>query len=87
MFFLTTYAGITMVSNAKFYSGKALGIRYHVPFGVMVLLILIFVLVSTYPPLTIFAFFLVYALSGYALGVWEYIQGYLKLKTASTPEK
>jgi CDP-diacylglycerol--serine O-phosphatidyltransferase len=64
MFFLTIYAGITMVSNAKFYSGKALDIRYKVSFGVMVFVILGLVLMTTYPPLTIFCFFLVYSLSG-----------------------
>jgi CDP-diacylglycerol---serine O-phosphatidyltransferase len=74
IFSLTTYAGITMVSNVLFYSGKALDIRYKVPFGVMVLLILIFVLVSTYPPLTIFVFFLLYALSGYVFWGWQKIR-------------
>jgi CDP-diacylglycerol--serine O-phosphatidyltransferase len=87
MFFLTTYAGITMVSNAKFYSGKALDIRYKVPFGVMVILILIFVLVSAYPPLTIFAFFIVYAFSGYVLEVWTYIQHRLKVEKIPKSEK
>ena len=76
MFFLTIYAGITMVSNAKFYSGKALDIRYKVSFGVMVFVILGLVLMTTYPPLTIFCFFLVYALSGYVLWVWEYIKAF-----------
>jgi CDP-diacylglycerol--serine O-phosphatidyltransferase len=74
MFCITVYAGITMVSNAKFYSGKALDIRYKVSFGVMVFVILGLVLMSTYPPLTIFCFFLVYALSGYVLWVWEYFK-------------
>ncbi|MEI7531099.1 MAG: CDP-diacylglycerol--serine O-phosphatidyltransferase [Betaproteobacteria bacterium] len=71
MFFLTIYAGITMVSNAKFYSGKALDVRYHVPFGVMILLILVFVLISSDPPLALFCIFIVYALSGYFLWFWE----------------
>jgi len=74
MFCLTVYAGITMVSNAKFYSGKALDIRYKVSFGVMVFVILGLVLMSTYPPLTIFCFFLVYALSGYVFWIWEYFK-------------
>ncbi len=87
MFFLTTYAGITMVSNAKFYSGKALDIRYKVPFGVMVILILIFVLVSAYPPLTIFAFFIVYAFSGYVLEVLTYIQHRLRVEKIPKSEK
>ncbi len=53
-FFLAVYAGLTMVSNARFYSGKALDVRYRVPFGVMVLLILTFVLISSNPLLTLF---------------------------------
>ena len=82
MFFLTVYAGTTMVSNAKFYSGKALDIRYKVSFGVMVVVILGLVLMSTYPPLTIFCFFLIYALSGYVLSIWEYIKGFNQKKTS-----
>lgn len=71
MFVLTLYAGITMLSNAKFYSGKTLDVRYHVPFGVMALLILAFVLISSDPPLALFGLFVVYAISGYVFWVWE----------------
>ena len=74
-FFITIYAGLTMVSNARFYSGKALDVRYRVPFWVMVLLILGFVLISTNPPLTLFGVFVVYALSGYVLWLWERATG------------
>ncbi|NCV56294.1 MAG: CDP-diacylglycerol--serine O-phosphatidyltransferase [Betaproteobacteria bacterium] len=72
---LTVYAGLTMVSNARFYSGKALDVRYRVPFWVMVLVILGFVLISTNPPLTLFGVFVVYALSGYVLWLWERATG------------
>jgi len=87
MFCITVYAGITMVSNAKFYSGKALDIRYKVSFGVMVFVILGLVLMSTYPPLTIFCFFLVYALSGYVLWIWEYFKTFNLNKISSKLEK
>ena len=70
-FFIAVYAGLTMVSNARFYSGKALDVRYRVPFGVMVLLILTFVLISSNPPLTLFGLFVVYSISGYVIWVWE----------------
>ncbi|MBT8587803.1 CDP-diacylglycerol--serine O-phosphatidyltransferase [Polynucleobacter paneuropaeus] len=72
-FLITVYAGLTMVSNAKFYSGKALDVRYRVPFGVMVLMILGFVLISTNPPLTLFGFFVIYSISGYVIWAWEMI--------------
>ena len=74
-FFIAVYAGLTMVSNARFYSGKALDVRYRVPFGVMVLLILTFVLISSNPPLTLFGLFVVYSVSGYVIWAWERLSG------------
>jgi CDP-diacylglycerol--serine O-phosphatidyltransferase len=74
-FFITIYAGLTMVSNARFYSGKALDVRYRVPFWAMVLLILGFVLISSNPPLTLFGLFVMYSLSGYVLWLWERATG------------
>ena len=73
MFALTIYAGITMVSNAMFYSGKALDVRYRAPFGVMILVILGFVLVSTDPPVALFGLFVAYAISGYVFWIWQKI--------------
>ena len=70
-FFITVYAGLTMVSNGHFYSGKDLDVRYRVPFWVMVLLILGFVLISSNPPVTLFALFVVYSVSGYVIWVWR----------------
>ncbi len=74
-FFIAVYAGLTMVSNARFYSGKALDVRYRVPFGVMVLMILTFVLISSNPPLTLFGVFVVYSVSGYVIWAWERLSG------------
>ena len=74
-FFITVYAGLTMVSNARFYSGKALDVRYRVPFGVMVLMILTFVLISSNPPLALFGLFVVYSISGYVIWAWERYSG------------
>jgi CDP-diacylglycerol--serine O-phosphatidyltransferase len=74
-FFIAVYAGLTMVSNARFYSGKALDVRYRVPFGVMVILILTFVLISSNPPLTLFGLFVVYSISGYIVWAWEKLSG------------
>jgi CDP-diacylglycerol---serine O-phosphatidyltransferase len=81
MFALTIYAGITMVSNAMFYSGKALDVRYRAPFGVMILVILGFVLVSSDPPVALFGLFVAYAISGYVFWVWQKIV--LRKKKAS----
>ena len=69
-FVITLYAGVAMVTNAPFYSGKALDIRYRVPFGMLVLLIIVFVVVSSDPPVVLFGLFVCYALSG--LITWAY---------------
>ena len=60
-----------MVSNAMFYSGKALDVRYRAPFGMMVVVILGFVLISSDPPLALFGLFVAYAISGYVFWVWQ----------------
>src|SRR6195952_868539 len=70
-FALTIYAGVTMVSNAPFYSGKALDVRYRVPFAGVLLVVVAFVLVSSDPPLMLFGLFVLYGFSGYAW--WGYM--------------
>lgn len=74
-FGITLYAGLSMVSNAPFYSGKALDVRYRVPFGMMVLVLVLFVVVSTDPPVALFGLFVVYAISGYVLWLWRAMHG------------
>jgi CDP-diacylglycerol--serine O-phosphatidyltransferase len=70
-FALTIYAGVTMVSNAPFYSGKALDVRFRVPFAGVLLVVVAFVLVSSDPPLMLFGLFVLYGFSGYAW--WGYM--------------
>jgi len=70
-FALTVYAGVTMVSNAPFYSGKALDVRFRVPFAGVLLVVVAFVLVSSDPPLMLFGLFVLYGFSGYAW--WGYM--------------
>ena len=68
---LTLYAGVTMVSNAPFYSFKDLNLRRSVPYMAVPLIVLAFVLVSFDPPIVLFSLFLAYALSGYVLWLWR----------------
>jgi CDP-diacylglycerol---serine O-phosphatidyltransferase len=70
--FLTIFAGITMVSNVLYYSGKDINLRRSVPFIVVFALVLGFALVSSYPPGVLFALFLCYAASGYVLLAWRW---------------
>jgi CDP-diacylglycerol--serine O-phosphatidyltransferase len=70
---LTIFAGITMVSNLRYYSGKNINLRKSVPFMVVAAFALGFALVSSYPPGVLFALFLAYALSGYVLGANDWL--------------
>lgn len=64
---LTVFAGLSMVSNLPFYSFKDLNMRKSVPFVVIFLVAIFFILISSYPPGVLFALFMCYALSGYVL--------------------
>ncbi len=64
---LTIFAGVSMVSNVLFWSGKDINLRKSVPFIVVIALVLAFALVSSYPPGVLFGLFLIYAASGYVL--------------------
>ena len=63
---IALFGGLTMVSNFRFYSGKEINLRKSVPFFVILLIVLAFILVSTSPPEVLFGVFVLYGLSGYA---------------------
>ncbi|HEV7801247.1 MAG TPA: phosphatidylcholine/phosphatidylserine synthase, partial [Burkholderiales bacterium] len=67
---LTMFAGLSMVSNFKFYSGKDINLRKSVPFSVVVGiamgLVFLIVFASTLPEI-LFLLFTAYALSGSVL--------------------
>jgi CDP-diacylglycerol--serine O-phosphatidyltransferase len=71
----TLYAGLTMVSNAPFYSFKAFNLRRSVPFIAPLAIMLLFVLVSSDPPLVLFSLFVLYGVSGYAVWLWRWRRG------------
>lgn len=68
---LTVFAGLSMVSNLRFYSFKDINLRKSVPFIVIFLFAIFFIVVSSYPPGVLFLIFLGYTLSGYVLWVLE----------------
>jgi CDP-diacylglycerol---serine O-phosphatidyltransferase len=71
-FALTLFAGVTMVSTLRYWSGKDINLRRSVPFMVLPAIVLGYVLVSSYPPGVLFALFLAYALSGYVMAAWTW---------------
>src|SRR3989475_2064777 len=67
---VTVFAGLTMVSNLKYYSFKTINLRRSVPFVVIFLIVISFVLVSYQPPIVLFGVFAAYALAGYVWSAW-----------------
>ena len=75
---VTVFAGISMVSNFRYYSFKEINTRKSIPFVALLLIILGFALLTYKPPLVLFSFFVIYALSGYAM----WVAGVVKKKRA-----
>jgi CDP-diacylglycerol--serine O-phosphatidyltransferase len=75
---LTMGAGLTMVSNLKFYSGKDINLRKSVSFSVVVGitfgLVALFMVSSTLPEM-LFLLFLGYGVSGYVIWGYEMVKG------------
>lgn len=67
---VTVFAGLSMVSTVRYYSGKDINLRRSVPFMVIVAIALIFALVSVDPPIVMLLGFFAYSLSGYACTLW-----------------
>ncbi len=74
-FAVTLFAGLSMVTNAPFYSFKVVGSRRTVPFIVIVAIALAIALVALDPPKLLFAIFCFYGLSGYAIYGWRKMKG------------
>jgi len=74
-FALTMFAGLSMVTNAPFYSFKVVGGKRTVPFVVIVAIALGIALVALDPPRVLFAVFCVYGVSGYAVYGWRKLKG------------
>jgi CDP-diacylglycerol--serine O-phosphatidyltransferase len=74
-FSVTLYAGLSMVTNAPFYSFKVVGGRRTVPFVVIVAVALGIALLMLHPPSVLFALFCLYGLSGYVVYAWRKWRG------------
>ena len=75
MFGLTLYSGLTMVTNAPFYSFKDIQMKKSVPFAVIVSIALGIGVVGLHPPIMVFVFFIAYGLSGYVVYCWRKAKG------------
>ena len=75
MFAITLFAGLTMVTNVPFYSFKDLSLKRSVPFAAIVLVALGIAAINIDPPTMLFALFVLYGLSGYAVLAWRKSKG------------
>lgn len=71
---ITAFAGLTMVSNIRYYSFKELNVRKTVPFFVLLPILFVLVAIAASPPVALFALFVLYGLSGYAHAAWSYFR-------------
>ena len=85
---LTMFAGLTMVCNFKYYSGKDIYPRKSVSFPAVVaiaLAVVALVAVSSTLPEMLFILFICYALSGYVFAVLDIIRRKGRLPPAAPP--
>lgn len=66
---LTLFAGISMVTNLRYYSGKDINLKKSVPFLVIVLIALSISLVAIDPPIVLLLLLVAYGFSGYVIWV------------------
>jgi CDP-diacylglycerol--serine O-phosphatidyltransferase len=72
---VTVFAGITMVTNIKFYSGKDINLRRSVPFWVVPAIAVGYLVVTIEPSHVLWGLFVCYALSGYVIAAVTLIRG------------
>ena len=70
-FAMTIAIAVLMVSNVRYHSFKNLDLRGRVPFMTILAVVVLFVLVSSDPPLVLFLGALAYAGSGPVLTLWS----------------
>jgi CDP-diacylglycerol---serine O-phosphatidyltransferase len=71
---LTAMAGLLMVSNLRFHSFKDFDLKGRVPFFAVVIVMLVFAVVLSEPPIVLFALFSIYLLSGPVLAVQRHVR-------------
>lgn len=71
-FVVTIYAGVAMVTNLPFYSGKSFALGHSVPFWVILVVVAVFVFVSSDPPVVLFGLFVIYGVSGWGIWLWRW---------------
>lgn len=72
---LMIFLGLLMVSNFKYNSFKGVDLKGRVPFAVILLVVFVFALIATNPPMVLLLIVLSYGLSGPGLWLWRLFSG------------
>jgi CDP-diacylglycerol--serine O-phosphatidyltransferase len=64
-------AGVLMVSNVRYYSFKEINLKGRSSFKLLLIATLIIIVITLWPSVILFVFFLVYALSGLIMTMIE----------------
>jgi len=64
---VTVFAGLTMISNVRYWSFKTINLKKSVPFVAVCLIAIVLAGIAYQPATALFAVFVVYALSGYVI--------------------
>jgi len=68
--FVTMFAGLTMVSNLKYWSFKTINLKKSVPFLAVCGIVFAIALLAYQLSIALFAGFVAYAISGYVISGW-----------------
>ncbi len=68
---LSATMGILMVSNVRYSSFKEIDFKNRVPFFALILMVFVFVVISSHPPSVLFLGFLIYAVSGPVITLYQ----------------
>ncbi len=71
---LTLFAGVTMITNVRYYSGKDINLRRSVPFWVVPAIFVAYLIVTIEPSHVLWGLFVCYAISGYLMAAWIFIK-------------
>ncbi len=71
---VTVFAGLTMVSNLKYYSGKSINLKKSVPFVALLSFVAFIAFLAYQPALVLFGAFVAYAVSGFVVSGWQMLR-------------
>jgi CDP-diacylglycerol--serine O-phosphatidyltransferase len=67
---ITVFAGLTMISNVRYWSFKTINLKKSVPFMAVVLIAVVLAALAYQPSVVMFGGFVAYAVSGYAMAAY-----------------